>query len=145
MDAGIVSDENLEMLKTKDYDYLCVSRTKLKDYQNSVCDGQLVEIQDRNNNKIELKNLRKEGCKDTYLYVRSEQKAKKETAMKEVLLQRYEQELEQIRQALFKKGGTKKLDKVWVRIGRLKERYTRANKQYSIFHTFRYLEQRRST
>jgi len=51
MNAGIASEENLEMLKAKEYDYLCVSRTKLKDYQNSVCDGQVAEIQDRNKNK----------------------------------------------------------------------------------------------
>ena len=46
--------------------------------------------------------------------------------------QRYEEDLEHIREALYKKGGTKKLDKVWERIGRLKERYPTANKHYKI-------------
>ena len=33
IDAGIATEENLEMIKGKGYHYLCVSRTKLKDYQ----------------------------------------------------------------------------------------------------------------
>ena len=33
MDAGIATEENLEMIRAKGYHYLCVSRTKLKDYQ----------------------------------------------------------------------------------------------------------------
>lgn len=132
MDAGIASEQNLEMLKTKGYDYLCVSRTSLKDYKSKLSEGQTVETQDNKQNTIVLKNMKKDDCQDTYLYVRSEQKAKKEASMKESFSLRYEDDLEQIRQALFKKGGTKKIDKVWVRIGRLKERYTRANKHYSI-------------
>ena len=33
MDAGIATEENLTMIRAKGYHYLCVSRTKLKDYQ----------------------------------------------------------------------------------------------------------------
>jgi transposase len=33
MDAGIATEENLGMIRAKGYHYLCVSRTKLKDYQ----------------------------------------------------------------------------------------------------------------
>src|SRR5665213_2367382 len=33
MDAGIATEENLEIIKAKGYHYLCVSRAKLKDYQ----------------------------------------------------------------------------------------------------------------
>lgn len=32
MDAGIATDDNLKMLKSKGYDYLCVSRSSLKEY-----------------------------------------------------------------------------------------------------------------
>ncbi len=35
-------------------------------------------------------------------------------------------------EALHKKGGTKKLEKVWERIGRIKQRCTKANRHYSI-------------
>ena len=32
MDAGVATEENLELIKKKGYYYLCVSRTKMKDY-----------------------------------------------------------------------------------------------------------------
>jgi transposase len=52
--------------------------------------------------------------------------------MNEHFSQYYEESLENIKGALSKKGGTKKLEKVWERIGRLKERYPSANKHYII-------------
>ena len=52
--------------------------------------------------------------------------------MKELFTKRYETQLENINAALGKKGGTKKLDKVWERIGKLKEKYPTANKYYNI-------------
>ena len=33
IDAGIASEANLTLLKDKGYNYLCVSRTRLKDYE----------------------------------------------------------------------------------------------------------------
>jgi transposase len=35
IDAGIATDENLKMLKKKHYDYMCVSRSSLKEYYAS--------------------------------------------------------------------------------------------------------------
>lgn len=132
MDAGIVSEENLQMLKEKGYDYICVSRTKLKDYKAINPEGGTVTIFDKREHPIELKLVKKEGEDDTFLYVHSQQKAIKEASMNDHFSERYEQELENINQAVNKKGGTKKLIKVWERIGRLKERYPTANKHYKI-------------
>lgn len=132
MDAGIMTEENALMLKTKGYDYICVSRTKLKNYININPDEENITIYDRNKNPIELRFVEKPGCSDKYVYVRSQQKAIKEASMNEHFSQRYEEDLENIKGALHKKGGTKKLQKVWERIGRLKERYPTANKHYSI-------------
>ena len=44
----------------------------------------------------------------------------------------FEQELENIKNALSKKGGTKRIDKVWERIGRAKEKYKRAYSKYQV-------------
>jgi hypothetical protein len=132
MDAGIVTEDNTKMLKAKGYDYICVSRTKLKDYKLVNPGKESVTISDKRNNPLELKLVEKPGCPDTYLHVRSQQKAIKEASMNDHFSQRYEEDLEHIREALYKKGGTKKLDKVWERIGRLKERYPTANKHYKI-------------
>ena len=135
MDAGIMTEDNAAMLKEKGYDYICVTRTKLKDYRCIKQDGKSTTVFDKNDNPISLQLVEKPGCTDTYMYVRSQQKAIKESSMNEHFSQRYEEDLENIKVALSKKGGTKKLEKVWERIGRLKERYPTANKHYSIVVT----------
>lgn len=132
MDAGIITEDNATMLKAAGYDYICVSRTKLKDYKHVKPEEESVTIYDNRDNPMELKLVEKPGCSDTYLYVYSQQKAVKEASMNEHFSQRYEEAMENIREALHKKGGTKKLEKVWERIGRLKERYPTANKHYKI-------------
>jgi len=132
MDAGIATEENTTMLKEKGYDYICVNRVKLKEYKQADANGETVTVYDKRENPIELKMVKKQDCPDSYMYVRSQQKTIKEASMNEHFSQRYEQELENIRVALGKKGGTKKLVKVWERIGRLKQRYPTANKYYKI-------------
>ena len=132
MDAGIMTEDNAKMLKQKGYDYIAVSRQKLKDYKEVSLEKEQTIIYDKRKSPIALKEVEKPGCEDTYVYVKSERKAKKENAMKELFTKRYETQLENINAALGKKGGTKKLDKVWERIGKLKEKYPTANKYYSI-------------
>jgi transposase len=132
MDAGFASDDNLKMLKQRGYSYICVSRMRLKDYQRVNTEGDKTVIYDKRDNPIELDIVKAPGVDDTFLYVRSQQKAVKEASMNEHFSQRYEQDLERIREGIHKKGGTKKLDKVWERVGRLKERYPTANKHYNI-------------
>jgi hypothetical protein len=55
-----------------------------------------------------LKYVEKPGCKDTYLYVRSQQKAKKEASMNQQFEQRFLEELQTARAVLSKKRGIKK-------------------------------------
>ena len=130
IDAGIATEENLNMLKSNGYQYVCVSRSKLKDYQ--MIGNNIVQLQDKNNHPIEVRWVKKEGNEDRYLYVRSQMKALKESSMDEHFSQRYEEELENLAQSIHKKGGTKKYEKVIERIGRIKERYSTANKHYEI-------------
>lgn len=132
IDAGIATEENLAMLKSKGYGYLCVTRSKLKEYEVLKENNRAVKITDKRKGEIELSWVEKPGCEDTYLYVRSEGKAKKETSMKMHFTSHYEDGLEGIRYGIRTKGGTKRLDKVWERIGRLKERYPSANRFYQI-------------
>jgi transposase len=130
IDAGIATDDNLIALQEKGYDYLCVSRKKLKDYEAQLTDT--VHLADKKGNSIEVKKLHPEGQTDTWLAVKSEQKQLKEQSIDDKLSARYEQYLQQIKDALSKKNGTKKLDKVHQRIGRLKQKYPRINKLFEI-------------
>ncbi len=132
IDAGISSDENLVLLRNKGFDYLCVSRSRLKDYTAAKEGSNPVVITDKRKSKIELLLIKQEESKDNFLYVRSERKAIKEVSMHQNFSSHFEQGLEQILLGITKKGGTKKLVKVWERIGRLKEKYSSAHRFYHI-------------
>jgi hypothetical protein len=130
IDAGIATEDNLQMLKDRQYSYVCVSRSKLKDYR--AVGDQTVHLHDKRDQPIEIRWVEKPDNDDRFLYVRSQMKAKKEMAMNDHFCERYEEEIEHIAQAIHKKGGTKKYAKVMERIGRIKERYSAANKHYQI-------------
>jgi len=131
IDAGIATEDNLLMLSKNGYQYVCVSRSRLKDY--SPVGDHVVQLQDKRNQPIEIRWVEKEGISDRYLYVRSKMKALKESSMNEHFSERYEEELENLAQSIHKKRGTKKYDKVMERIGRIKERYSTANRHYQIY------------
>ena len=132
IDAGISSDENLALLRNKGFDYLCVSRSRIKDYKAAKEGGKPVVITDKRKSNIELLLIKQQTSEDNFLYVRSERKAHKEVSMHQNFTSHFEQGLTQILLGIEKKGGTKKLVKVWERIGRLKEKYASAHRFYQI-------------
>ncbi len=56
----------------------------------------------------------------------------KEDSMNGLLSQRFEQGIQGIQEGISKKGGTKKLNKVYERIGRLKQKYPSVHAWYDI-------------
>ncbi len=66
------------------------------------------------------------------MYVKSEQKRVKEESMADKIFTRFEEELSGLSNGLDKKGTTKKIEKVWERIGRLKEKYRLVSGKYTI-------------
>lgn len=131
MDAGIATEENIQFLKDEKYDYLCVSRSTLKDYKADT-DSLPVQIFDKKKQPIELLNVRVENDTDNYLWVKSEAKALKEKSMNDQFSSRFEEGLRVVQKGIASKGGTKKTDKVWERIGRLKEKYSSTHQYYEI-------------
>ena len=131
MDAGIASEENLDYLRGESLKYVCVSRKRIKDYQ---VDGgsPRVKIRDKRDNLIELQVFKPEDFQDTWMYVKSEQKRVKEQSMNDKISERFEQKLQSLTNGLEKKGTTKRLEKVWERIGRLKEKYRLVSGKYNI-------------
>ncbi len=122
LDAGIATEENLKMLASKGFKYVCVTRTKLKDYQYAKQDGAVV-LTTKNKQEIKLHAVSTPEKTDYYLEVVSPSKALKEQSMKNNFEVRMEEELQKIAVSLEKKGGIKRLDKVYERIGRAKEKY----------------------
>jgi len=130
IDAGIATDENLEMLKSNHYSYVCVSRSKLKNYAFAGQD--VIHLEDTRGHSIEVCWVEKAGNDDQFLYVHSQMKAVKESSMNDHFCDRYEEDLDNIARSIHKKGCTKKYGKLMERIGRVKERYPTANKHYEI-------------
>lgn len=131
MDAGISTEDNIAMLKRKGYDYLCVSRSNLKEYYADT-ESKPVKIKDKRGQPIELLKVKVNEDNDHYLWVKSQAKALKENSMNGLLAQRFEEGIKSINDGIAKKGGTKKLNKVHERIGRLKQKYPSVHKYYDI-------------
>ncbi len=131
IDAGIATDENLAMIKEKGYDYMCVSRSSLKNY-NIEAGATTVTVTDNKKQKIDLCRVKSDRSTDYYLKVESHSKELKERSMNEQFRSRFEDELKKIADSLTKKGGIKQEDKVYERIGRVKQKYPSIQRYFDI-------------
>jgi len=132
IDAGIATDANLEELDKKGYQYVCVSRKRLKDYPVDISTPKTIKLTDQGNNEVELSIFKPEGYHDTWMYVESEAKRTKEASMNLKLRQAFEEDLQAIKESFSKKGSTKLINKVWERIGRVKQKHNRVSARYKI-------------
>ena len=131
IDAGIATEENLKMIKSQGFDYLCVTRSSLKNYTVDAGDI-LVTVTDNTKKKIGLCKVKTGRNTDYYLKVESQAKAVKERSMNQQFRERFEAGMQRIANALSKKGGIKREDKVYERIGRLKQKYPSIHRHFDI-------------
>lgn len=131
IDAGIATEDNLQRLKTKGYDYLCVSRTRLKSYELSP-DHRSVTVHDARKQDISLHKVATDPSGDLFLEVTSPSKAMTEASMNRQWRERFEEELTKINNALMAKGGIKKYDKVIERTGRAIQKYPSVSRYYNM-------------
>jgi hypothetical protein len=131
IDAGIATQENLDLLKQNGYDYMCVSRSGMSKYQLDI-NAKEVEVKDNKGQSIKLQTVKMPDSKDTFIQVKSINKGLKESGMNSRFSQKFEEGLSEINKSLSKPNGTKKLSKVCERIGRLKEKYSSVVKYYNI-------------
>jgi hypothetical protein len=135
MDAGISTEENLELLRSDKYkyDYVCVSRITPKEYDK--LSENVESITDNRGNKIELTKIDVKGKPDNFLHVKSEQKQKKEESIDEKLTKILEAELQEIKDKLPKAGALKKVEKVHEKVGKIKARLSKIGWLYDIKYT----------
>jgi hypothetical protein len=121
IDAGIATEDNLEIIKRKQFKYLAVSRKK--SYGDDFWQGsqeQEIKLSDQKTRlNVKLVKTRKES----YLLCHSQAKEAKEKAILERRLKKFEEGLNGINNGLKKKRSHKKYDQIIERIGRLKEKY----------------------
>lgn len=132
LDAGIATEDNLKMIRAKGYHYVCVSRSKLKDYQ-SIPGRLTVLLETKSKRQVRLKAVTTGANQtDYYLEVASQDKYDTQQSMRRQFEERFELELEKINVSLSRKGGVKKTDKVNQRIGRAKQKYPSVQYYYDI-------------
>jgi len=121
MDAGIASEENLELIKKEGFHYLVVSRKKSyeKDFWK---DSKQKTILLQKKNTILQVRLRKTE-NESFLLCHSKDKEKKENAIFQKKLKNFEKELQALSDGLKKKRTKKQYTHILERIGRLRERY----------------------
>ena len=131
LDAGIATEENLQKIKEKGYNYLCVSRRRLTDYEIAP-DAKTVTVLDSKQQPIKLTQVKHEEDGDYYLEINSPAKQLKETSMNRKFKERFEEELQKAKESLTKKNGTKNYEKVIERVGRARQKYPSISKYYVI-------------
>jgi len=122
MDAGIASKKNIELLKSKCFSYIVVSRTK----PENITYDSFREIKEG----VKAQSIRQGD--EIFLHCISEGKTKKEKSMVAKARDRMEQELKKLRRGLSKKGCLKSYPKVLDRIGRMRGHYSRVSKGFTV-------------
>ena len=128
MDAGIATEENIDWLKEHQYPYLVVSRKKHLEFDESAS----VVVKGDDDCTVKVQKVIDEETKETLLYCHSSMREKKDQAISDRFNNRFVEELQKLSNGLHKKRCLKNYDKVMVKIGRLKEKYSRVAKLYTI-------------
>jgi len=133
MDAGIATEDNLKIVKQRNYDYVCVSRTIPAEYVRLAHDATL--LCDNRGNSIEVVKVSVEGKSDMFLHIKSHQKQLKEQSIDDKLTDRFTQSMEYLKEGLSMPRRLKKIVPVHERVGRIKNQFSKVAKYYDITYT----------
>jgi len=129
MDAGVATDDNINLLKKKNYHYIVVGRAKPPvglDERNM----EIIKEDVFAGIKIEVKRFG--GNEETMLLCKSALKQKKEQSMHDRIEKILIDRLNYYKAGLCLPRRMKKYEKVLEAIGRLKEKYSKVAKLYNI-------------
>jgi transposase len=130
MDAGIASEDNLNLIKEKGYKYIVVKRGGIpKEIEENEPFEEIIKEEKEKNIKIEVK--RYDINEEIYLYCKSSQKEVKEKSMLGKIENLFVENMNNLKESI-KKGTIKALEKINQKIGRIKEKYSRISYYYDI-------------
>lgn len=124
VDRGLVSEENLNWLKSQGYRYMMMTQERLPITESST-------LSTAQQQPVHWQRIVHEDG-DVRLICHSPQREVKETAMHAAKRARFEQALEKLRAGLTKPRGTKDPARLQLRIGKLLERYAGLTRLYTI-------------
>ena len=128
MDRGIATEANIDWLKQRGYRYLVVSRERDRQFDPSLS----VQTLTASNETIRLQRTLSEDGQEVRLYCHSEGREKKEAAITERFVTRFETGLAKLAEGLSKPRGEKDMAKIMERVGRLKEKSRGIGQHYEI-------------
>lgn len=128
MDAGIATEDNITWLREHRYPYLVVSRKKHREFDEALA----VVVKKDDECTVKAQQVFDEETQETLLYCHSTRREKKDQAIGDRFVGRLEEELVKLNNGLQKKRCLKKYDKVMVKIGRLRQKYSKVSSRYTI-------------
>jgi len=133
MDAGIATEDNLEIVKQRGCDYVCVSRTIPREYSKLTDEATL--LSDNRENTIKVTKVSVEEKGDMFLHIKSHQKQLKEQSIDDKLTGRFTDSMEYLKEGLSKPRRLKKTIPVHEKVGRIKKQFSKVAKHYNITYT----------
>jgi transposase len=128
MDRGIATAENVAWLRARGYRYLVVSRERHRQFDPA----QASDLLTAGGERVSVQQVEDSEGEEVRLYCYSEQRARKEEGIAERFAERFEAGLQALADGLSRPRTTKKIDKLWERIGRLKAKSHGAGQHYHI-------------
>ena len=128
LDAGIATEGNIEWLRKKQYRYLVVSRKRHREFS----EDKAVKVKQEKDYTVKVYKTSNEETGEVELYCHSTRREDKERAIQDRFSTRFEEALKKLDTGLHKKGCVKKYDKVIEKLGRLKQQYSKAAKNYKV-------------
>jgi transposase len=128
MDAGIATEANIQWLRTTGYGYLVVSRERSRQFDADAA----ISLETAAQETVRCQKVVAEDGQEVRLYCHSSGREQKEQAMAERFASRFETELNALNTGLQRPRTEKQPDKLWERIGRLKEKHHGIGQHYQI-------------
>jgi len=129
MDAGIATQANLQYLREKGYDYLCVARTTPLSLDH-IDKSKAITVHKDKTNLVEAQLIQTDD--EVILHCQSYKMELKERGIQDIYRKRFEDDLDKIRATLTRPYSDKSSGTIMQRIGRLKERYPSINRFYHL-------------
>lgn len=131
MDRGMVSEENLEMLREENASYIVATpKSELKSFERQLLQGDWEEVAPG----VEVKlGTSPEGSKETFVLCRSEGRIQKEQAIREKQFKRLEADLAKLQARIdTDKRTLRDRSTAERRVGRLFQKYSRAARLFDV-------------
>ena len=130
IDTGIATEEQIQLLKDRQFHYICVGRSLLDFLPEDTEDLAVIHHNEQKALKAEVNRYEKDH--EVHLLCRSTGRQEKDQAIRTRQERLFLERLHYFREGLSKRGHTKRSSKVVEMLGRLREKYPRASKVFEV-------------